>query len=94
MITKAQEQGLTIDPAVLPTFAMLSEDDAMDNVRETSPDGAPQHLRPVENDAHLANSVGVRVKYILDYRPANLNYDDDGLADGYKLVEVVKGVSL
>jgi len=45
--------------------------------------------RLIAPDAHVANSVALRVQYGLTYTPKNLLLDNAVLADGYSLVEVV-----
>jgi uncharacterized protein (DUF2235 family) len=89
MMARAQEQGLTIDSGIAGQFTTLPQEYAMDNIRESSPTGAPQSPRPIADDAQVANSVEVRVNYIMDYRPGNLKYDDDGLSGSYGRVTVV-----
>jgi uncharacterized protein (DUF2235 family) len=88
MMARAQEQGLVFDPATASLMVMLPQQAAMDAINESLPPGLLPRLRPIGADASVANSVGVRVQYVADYRPANLKYGDVGLA-GYGMVTVV-----
>jgi uncharacterized protein (DUF2235 family) len=59
MVSKAQAQGLTLDPAA-PQFGILDAKYALDKVNESwTPACGPQHLRPILHDAEVANSVTV-----------------------------------
>ena len=95
MAAKAQACGLTMDPTAAAQFKTLPALYALDSIRESwAPvDGAP-YLRPIAPNAALANSVPVRVQYALTYKPGNLTFDDDALADGYTFVNVVSDVTV
>jgi uncharacterized protein (DUF2235 family) len=95
MAAKAQALGLTMDPTVAAQFATLPSLYALDAIRQTwTPvDGLP-HLRPIAADALLGNSVQVRVQYALTYKPGNLTFDGDSLADGHSFVNVVSDVTV
>jgi len=90
MAGKAQAAGLTFDPATVGIFGILPAEYALDAIRETwkAVDG-PQHLRPIADDAEVANSVAIRVKYALTYQPGDLKVTDGALDSGYSVVNVV-----
>jgi uncharacterized protein (DUF2235 family) len=90
MLGKAQQCGLTILDTADGLLATLSADAALDAIRETwCPVDGPPRLRPVPNNASVANSVAVRLKYALTYVPGSLTVADNALADGYSIVDVV-----
>lgn len=90
MAQKAQEQGLVFDPAVAQQFTKLPAKFALDVIRQSwKPEMGPQHLRPIADDAHVANSVAVRVKFALTYLPGDLTITNGELDPSYTLVEVV-----
>jgi hypothetical protein len=90
MMSKALALGLTMDPAVVAQFGTLPGKFALDAIRQTwMPVDGPPHLRPVADDAEVANSVAVRVQFGLTYTPGNLKLDDGVLADSYDLIPVV-----
>ncbi len=90
MVAKALALGLSMDPASAATFGTLPAEYALDAIRESwTPADGPQHLRPVDADAEVSNSVAVRVKYALTYVPGSLTVNGGALSDGYTLVNVV-----
>jgi uncharacterized protein (DUF2235 family) len=90
MVAKAQAQGLTFDPAVVAQFATLPSKFALDAINESwAPQDGPQHLRPIPDNASVANSVAVRLQYGETYAPGNLTLNQGALADGYSLVTAV-----
>ena len=90
MAAKAQALGLTMDPTAAAQFGTLPAKFALDAIRESwSAQDGPQHLRPIEPNAEVSNSVAVRVQYALTYTPGNLLVNDGVLADGYSLVTIV-----
>ena len=90
MLSKAMALGLTVDPAIAAQAAALPSDFALDAIRESwvAADGPP-HLRPIDPNAAVSNSVAVRVKYALTYTPGNLALQNGALGDGYAVVNVV-----
>jgi uncharacterized protein (DUF2235 family) len=90
MLSKAQKLGVTFDPTIAAQFGTFPADDALDIIRETwSAIDGPPHLRPVESDAEVSNSVAVRLQYALTYIPGSLTVDDGTLADSYSIVDIV-----
>ncbi|HEX8712830.1 MAG TPA: DUF2235 domain-containing protein [Terracidiphilus sp.] len=90
MLGKAQALGLTIDPSAAPQLATLPAKCALDAINESwKPVMGLPHLRPIPPDAHIANSVAVRIRYALSYTPGNLQLQDRQLAAGYSVVSVV-----
>ena len=90
MMAKAQGLGLTMDPAVVQQYGVLPAKYSLDSYKDswTAPFGLPL-VRPIPPDAHVANSVALRVKYGLTYTPENLSLDNGALVDGYSLITVV-----
>jgi uncharacterized protein (DUF2235 family) len=92
MVRKAAALGLQFDDATTALYQkMLPAKYALDMLHETWTlvAGAPS-LRPIAHDAHIANSVGVRIEYALTYQPGNLKLGDDGKpAAGYTVVDIV-----
>jgi uncharacterized protein (DUF2235 family) len=90
MMAKAQALGVTLDPAIAAQYGTLPAEFALDAIRETwTPADGPPKLRPVAPNAEVSNSVGVRLKYALNYVPGSLTVDNGTLADGYALVTIV-----
>ena len=90
MLAKAQALGLTFDPAVYAQFQNLAPEVALDAINESyKPVDGPVHLRPIADDAHISNSVAVRVQYALTYAPANLKVAAGAVAGGYAQVTLV-----
>ncbi len=90
MVAKAQDLGLTMDPAAPAQYGTLPAKYALDAIRETwTPADGAQHLRPIGPNEKVANSVAVRAQYALTYQPGNLQFDNGLLADSYSLVTVV-----
>ncbi len=91
MLAKGQNLGLTFDPVVAAQYGTLSQEFALDAIRETwMPADGPVHLRPIAPASQIANSVAVRIRYALDYLPGNLVLQDGPLlGDGYGLVTLV-----
>lgn len=91
MVSKAQSVGLTFNPASIAQFAALSQECALDAIRDSwTPVDGPIHLRPIAAGSSVANSAAVRIQYALDYKPGNLTTQDGPLlGDGYVLVDVV-----
>jgi len=90
MMAKALALGLTMDPTVVAQFGTLPAKFALDAIRQTwqAIDGPP-HLRPIADDAEVANSVAVRVQFALTYTPGNLKLQDGALTDSYNLIPLV-----
>lgn len=90
MVSKAQSVGLSFDPTLIAQYGTLPAEFALDAIRETwtPADGLPK-LRPVSDNAEVANSVAVRLKYALTYVPGSLKVIDGVLAGGYALVPLV-----
>ena len=90
MIEKAQAQGLTFDAAAIAPYASFAAEVAQDAIHEswTPVNGAP-YLRPIDAKSTISNSAAVRVETILDYRPGNLTFDGDALANTYSTVTLV-----
>jgi uncharacterized protein (DUF2235 family) len=90
MAAKAQNLGLTMDPAMAAQYGTMPSKFALDKINETwTPIYGPQHLRPIASDAMVSNSVTVRVKYAQTYTPGNLTLNGSQLGSGYTLVNVV-----
>jgi uncharacterized protein (DUF2235 family) len=90
MAGKAQAAGLTFNLVAAAQFGTLPAKYALDFIRETwKPQDGPQHLRPIADNAEVANSVAVRVKYALTYQPGDLKVADGELDHGYSVVNVV-----
>ena len=91
MMGKATSVGLTFDPTVFASYQNLPATYALDGYVDSYPQLplGPPTLRPILPDAHIANSVTVRLKYALTYAPANLKIEDGVLADTYTVVNVV-----
>jgi hypothetical protein len=47
------------------------------------PQDGPQRLRPIADDAEVANSVAIRVKYALTYQPGDLTVTNGESDSGY-----------
>ena len=91
MMGKAQALGLVMDPGIAAKYGTLPAEYALDAYTDSwtgKPLGPPKP-RPIATDAHLANSVAVRVQYALTYAPPNLSIQDRQLAEGYAFVNVV-----
>src|ERR1035437_2427113 len=81
MMAKAQALGVTLDPAIAAQYGTLPAEFALDAIRETwTPADGPPKLRPVAPNAEVSNSVGVRLKYALNYVPGSLTVDNGTLA--------------
>lgn len=90
MANRALALGLTMDPAAVAQFRSLPAKYALDAIHESwTPAMGSQHLRPIDPNASVSNSVAVRVQYAQTYAPGNLKLDDGALDDGYQLVTVV-----
>ena len=90
MIGKATALGLTLDPATAGQFATLPAKFALDAIHESwTPAMGPQHLRAIDHDASVSNSVAIRIQYGLTYTPNNLIQADGALDDGYQIVKMV-----
>ncbi len=95
MAAKAKALGLTMDPSAVAQFATLPSMYALDAICQTwTPVDGPPHLRPIAANALLGNSVQVRLQYALTYKPGNLTFADDSLADGYSFVDVVSATTV
>jgi Uncharacterized alpha/beta hydrolase domain (DUF2235) len=95
MAAKAQALGLVLDPTIAAQFVTLPALYALDAIRESwTPLSGNPSLRPIAANASLGNSVPVRVQYALTYKPGNLTFDGDLLADGYSYVKVVSDVTV
>ena len=60
-----------------------------DRARSHADIRGPVHLRPIDADSNVANSVAIRIQYALTYRPGNLTITDGTLADSYIQVTLV-----
>lgn len=90
MVAKALALGLTMDPAVAAQYGTLPVKYALDAIHESwTLAMGPQHLRPIDANASVANSVAVRIQYGLTYTPGNLTINNGALAGGYQKVTVV-----
>jgi len=90
MLSKAQAEGLAIDPAVAAQYGTLPSKFALDIIRESwAPQDGPQHHRPIAPGSCVSNSVAIRVQYALTYTPANLTIADGALADTYTQIPLV-----
>ncbi len=91
MMSKAQALGLTFDPAVVAQFQNIPPEVALDAIHESwAPQDGPQHLRPIDGQASISNSVSLRVQLALgDYLPGNLQFDSGALVDTYSLVNLL-----
>ncbi|MGA8729103.1 MAG: DUF2235 domain-containing protein [Terracidiphilus sp.] len=90
MLAKAQSLGLTVDPTVAAQYGTLPAEYALDAINESwAPQDGPQHLRPIDPKAKIANSVAVRIQYALTYTPANLTLSGGSLADSYSQITLV-----
>ena len=90
MAAKALALGLTFDPDSLAGFATLPAKYSLDKIGETwKPVDGPEHFRPIAADAHVSNSVAVRVQYGLTYTPQNLTIEGGALDSGYTQVSIV-----
>ena len=90
MANRALALGLTMDPAAVAQFRTLPAKYALDAIHESwTPVMGPQHLRPIDPNASVSNSVAVRVQYAQTYAPGNLQLNDSALDDGYQQVTVV-----
>ena len=91
ILAKAQSLGLTFDPTIAAQYATLPAEYALDAINESwAPQDGPQHLRPIDPKANVANSVAIRIQYALTYTPANLTLSGGSLADSYSLISLVK----
>lgn len=91
MVRKAAALGLEFDDATTAQYtAMLPAKYALDMLHESwTPVYGMPLSRPIADDSHIANSVGVRIQYALTYQPGNLKLDDGKPAGGYTIVDVV-----
>ena len=90
MVSKAQLHGLQFDPAAIAHYSQLTNEDALDIIRESwTPQAGPVHLRPIVDGSNVSNSVAIRVQYALTYQPGNLTIKDGALADSYNQVTLV-----
>jgi uncharacterized protein (DUF2235 family) len=90
ILAKAQSLGLTFDPTIAAQYATLPAEYALDAINESwAPQDGPQHLRPINPKANVANSVAIRIQYALTYTPANLTLSGGSLADSYSLISLV-----
>lgn len=90
MLGKAQQCGLDIVDSAKSQLGILPATAALDAMRETwCPVDGPPNLRCVPQNARVANSVSIRLKYALTYVPGTLIVEDGELADEYTTVDVV-----
>jgi len=86
MINRAQSLGLTFNPASAALFATLPAQYSMDALNESyKPTDGPIHLRPIPAGSHIANSVALRIQYLLNYQPGNLTLNQDPDTNNYTL---------
>ncbi len=91
MVAKAQSLGLAFSPEAAASYGKLPEEYALDAYTDSwskTPFGTPL-ARPIAADAHIADSVALRVQYALSYAPSNLTIDGSVLADSYTIVRVM-----
>jgi uncharacterized protein (DUF2235 family) len=90
MLGKGIACGLTADPAIVAKYGTLAAEYAMDTYTDTwkPVDGNPNY-RPIDSTSKVSNSVAIRTKYLNAYRPQNLKFADDSLADTYTLIDLV-----
>lgn len=90
ILAKAQSLGLTFDPTIAAQYGTLPAEYALDAINESwAPQDGPQHLRPIDPKANVANSVAIRIQYALTYTPANLTLSGGSLADSYSQITLV-----
>jgi len=95
MVSQALALGLTFDPALVAQYSSLTSEDALDIIRQSwSPKDGPVHLRPIDPEANVGNSVAIRIQYALTYTPGNLTITDGVLASTYNQVQVINPNSL
>lgn len=90
ILAKAQSLGLTFDPTIAAQYSALPAEYALDAINESwAPQDGPQHLRPIDSKATIANSVAIRIQYVLTYTPVNLTLTGESLADSYSQITLV-----
>jgi uncharacterized protein (DUF2235 family) len=90
MVSKAQALGLQFDPDAVAHYSQLTNEDALDIIRESwAPQDGPVHLRPIVDSSKVSNSVALRIQYALTYQPGNLTIKEGALADAYNQVTLV-----
>ena len=90
MVRKLAAAGISFTDAAAQYQALLPAKCSFDKLHETwQPWFGTPTARSVPQDAKLGNSVGIRWKFDLQYRPPNLANDGDDLADGYGSTDVV-----
>jgi uncharacterized protein (DUF2235 family) len=89
--SKAQAQGLVLDPTQSAQFATMPAKYALDAIHESwKPEMGAQHNRAIDPDASVSNSVAVRIQYAQTYTPPNLTLGDDQLlGESYTQVLIV-----
>lgn len=90
MITKAKALGLTFDPAALAQYVNIPPEIALDRINDAwnAAQGPASH-RKIPDNAHIANSVALRIQYALTYAPPNLKIVDSALSDTYSMIDLV-----
>jgi len=92
MMSKANEFGLQFDAEVFAQYTMpLAPELALDKFHESWKVfcGFPRR-RTIDKDACIANSVLIRCEDDSTWRPQNLVFENNALAAGYQIVNVVK----
>ena len=91
IMSKASALGLQFDPAVLAQYALPLDPEYSLDVEHSSWNvlwGFPR-MRPIRQDAVLANSVLIRSEHDDSYRPSNLIFNNGVLATSYGTEPVV-----
>jgi uncharacterized protein (DUF2235 family) len=91
MLSKAIPLGLQIVPAIATQYAILFDPkNALDQLHESwSPLWGFPRPRSIAGDSTISNSVQVRYTHGAPYRPANLSYSGNQLANTYAGENVV-----
>jgi uncharacterized protein (DUF2235 family) len=90
MMRKAHDLGLEFDDAVLNHYSSVPSTDALAQVDDSWRLfwGIP-NPRQISTDASLSNSVAIRCQSIHAYRPKNLTFVEDSLANTYDTIDVI-----
>jgi uncharacterized protein (DUF2235 family) len=91
MLSKAIPLGLQIDPTIQAQYQILFDPKhALDQIHESwKPVWGFPRARSIAANSSISNSVQVRCTHGAPYRPANLTYAGDQLANTYAGVNVV-----
>jgi uncharacterized protein (DUF2235 family) len=93
MMHKAAGAGLEFDQGVMAQRSVpVSPQFALDTIHESwSPQWFLPKLRNIVAGSAISNSVILRCQHDSNYRPRNLNFVGDALAQGYSMIEIVGG---